>query len=134
MITIYDTLKCTISNEIQNYKYKCTKSLFDLEQNRIFVNSFNETNQEIQHQARLIDIESNAFLMYYPGPKAQITSLCCTPKILFTSSKDTLIRLHDISNGQTLATFSLAHVSTDIALHPNGFCLAAANAEKIALL
>ena len=132
MITLFDTLKATQLCEIKNYKYKCTKVLFAPEDKGIFVNSFNETDNEDQHKARLLDVTSNQFIMYYPGPTGHITSMCCTSNILFTSSKDSSIRLHDISTGKTVSSINPG-VPSDIALHPNGLCLAVSNDSKVQL-
>ena len=133
MIHVFDTLKCVQLFEIKNYKYKCTKVLFAPEDNNgIFVNSFNETENEDQHKARLLDVTSNKFIMYYPGPTGHITSMCCTSKVLLTSSKDAQIRLHDISTGKTISSISPG-IPSDIALHPNGLCLAVSNNAKVQL-
>ena len=58
--------------------------------------------------------------------------MACTPSLLITSSKDKNIRLHDVATGKTVSSFSLNQPS-DVALHPNGLCLAVSNQSKIQL-
>ena len=128
-IYLFDTFKCTlIRPEIKNYKYRMSRVLFDPVKSRLFVNSFNDKD----HKARLLDIESNSFELYFNGPTAQITSMCCTSKMLITSSEDCSVRLHDTTNASIIGSTTFKQ-PCDIALHPNGNCLAVSNSSIIQL-
>jgi len=111
---------------IKNFKYMCSKVRFHPGGTRIYLNSFHESD----HKARLLDIQGESFIRYFPGHQSQINSLCVHEKCLITSSEDKTVRFYD--ENEEKETFTLQYNSSPkISLHPNGNCLIVATNSQI---
>jgi WD40 repeat protein len=129
VISIFKTDGCQFQRTIQNKKYGSTKSIFHpKESHRLYLNS----GPESDHSARLLDIQSGSFSRYFVGHSSPITSLAAFGSSLITSSTDKTVRVWDEAQKNPTTTMQ-TRVPSNIALHPNGRCLAVVSPLSIAL-
>ncbi|OHT04893.1 hypothetical protein TRFO_27505 [Tritrichomonas foetus] len=124
VISFFKCDGCKYENKIANKKYGCSKVCYhqDKSKNALYLNSKNENND---HAARLLNIQQQGFIRYFSngGHSAPITSLCPTSNGLITSSQDRTIKFWDDSTERSTTTLEVNHPA-NIALHPNGLCMA----------
>ena len=133
-ISIVKTDGCEIRSKIQNRKYHCSKGVFHLTKNLVYLNSKNDSTHEKDCAARLLNIEKEpaGFDRYFCGHTGQITSLAATHNGVITASIDRTIKWWSDSEERCISTIKCDWAS-NIALHPNGKCLAVASPSQILL-
>lgn len=121
-ISLFKCDGCKFESKIPNKKYGSTKLCYHHSKNAIYLNSHNEIND---HAARLLNIQQQSFIRYFSanGHAAPITSLCSRPNGVITSSQDRTIKIWDDSTDKCTTTLEVSSPA-NIALHPNGLCLA----------
>ena len=133
-ISIVKTDGCSIRAKIQNRKYHCSKSAFHLTKNLVYLNSKNDSTNEKDCAARLLNIEKEpaGFDRYFCGHTGQITSLAATQNGVITAAMDRTIRWWNDSEERCVATIP-CDLASNVALHPNGKCLAVASPAQLSL-
>lgn len=122
MISLYRCDGCRFESKIPNKKYGSTRLCYHLSKNAIYLNSHNEIND---HAARLLNVQQQSFIRYFTanGHTAPITSLCSRSNGVITASQDRTIKIWDDSTDKCTTTLEVSSPA-NIALHPNGLCLA----------
>jgi WD40 repeat protein len=127
-IALFHTEGCRALDVIANRKYRCTHCSFHPTKNLLYVNSKSQTD----HAARLVNIETHGFDRYFIGHTGQITSLAPISSGLITSSEDRSVRIWDESQKNPVFKLDL-EIASNIAVHPNGNCLAVASPTQFDL-
>lgn len=128
VISLFDCSTCNLVKAINNYKYKCSKCLFHPDSVRIILNSYHETD----HKARLLNVETDGFDMYYNGPNGQINSMAVSESCLFTASEDEQLHVFDVKTAEIIKRINCPR-DTQIAVHPNGRCIVLTDSNSISL-
>lgn len=128
MISLFDVATCNLVKSIPNRKYQCNKLLFHPDSVRIILNSFNDND----HKARLLNVETDGFDLYYTGPNGQITSMATTDACLFTVSEDERLHVFDVKTAEVITKIDCPRES-QVATHPNGKCMVLANTSELSL-
>ncbi|OHT09447.1 hypothetical protein TRFO_04501 [Tritrichomonas foetus] len=137
MISLFKCDGCIFSSKIANKKYGCSRIRYHPVKNALYQNSSkfkNSSNSASDHAARLLDTETSGFIRYFAtnGHTDQITTLTPIKNGLITSSLDQKIKFWDDSQEGSTVTIDLSHPA-NIAMHPNGLCMAAATLSTLYL-
>jgi WD40 repeat protein len=128
-LSLFKTDGCSFVAKIPNKKYGCSRCCFHPLKQEVYVNSKIHVTD---HDARLISIREQRFVRYFSGHAAHITTLAAWPSGMVTASRDRTVRFWDENKQESVAV--LEYVSApNVAIHPNGHCVAIACASSLSL-
>lgn len=129
VISLFKTDGCQFQRTIQNKKYGSTRSAFHPKHGTmLYLNS----GPDSDHSARLLDAQIGSFTRYFTGHGAPITSLAALGASLITAGLDRKVCVWDEAHKGPVSTIATRQPS-NVALHPNGRCLAVASAGFLSL-
>jgi WD40 repeat protein len=129
VISLFKTDGCQGQSTIPNKKYGSTRSTFHPKHGTmLYLNS----GPDSDHSARLLDMQVGSFTRYFKDHTAPITSLAAHGTTLITASLDRKVHVWDELQKAPVSTISPRQPS-NVALHPNGRCLALASSGSLSL-
>ena len=120
LITLFGCEFCDQLGQITNKKFGNTKAIYHYFNDDLYVNSCNKIND---FAARIVNIRSQAFAREFIGHTAPITSLCAVMNGVITASQDKTVKIWDDKQEKYAISIDTGS-NPNVALHPNGNCLA----------